>query len=178
SQNDGTNGPVFSTFNGAWASLNGSVGPDPVLNQVLLAQITTDGTFSFSLNVQIRNQTTFVVENYVASNPIGSEILFPALNYNSDSTTSISEMNNQTSFGIYPNPVKDKAVLAISAGNSQQKTTYTIYDILGNIVAEKNLGTVSGISKHDIDVTSISSGIYFLELNVGGQLITRKMIKN
>ena len=46
-QNDGTNGPLFSTFNGSWASVNGSIGPDTADNKILIAQMTTNGDFSF-----------------------------------------------------------------------------------------------------------------------------------
>jgi len=46
-------GPVFSTFDGAWSALGGANGPNPETNQVLIAQITTDGTLTFELNIQI-----------------------------------------------------------------------------------------------------------------------------
>ncbi|MBL0341818.1 MAG: hypothetical protein IPP71_13315 [Bacteroidetes bacterium] len=111
-QNDGTNGPLFSTLNGAWASVNGSVGPNPALNQVLLAQITTDGVFSFSLNVQIRNQTTLSVENYVAANPTGAEILFAGLNYNS--TIGLGENTFDLALTLYPDPPKGFVTLEIT----------------------------------------------------------------
>ena len=82
SQNDGTNGPVFSTWNGSWASLNGSIGPDSIDNKVLIAQITTDGIFSFELNIQIGTPTGGV-QNFVAVNPVANEIVIPSLIYNS-----------------------------------------------------------------------------------------------
>ncbi len=175
SQNDGTNGPVFSTFNGAWASLNGSVGPDPALNQVLVAQITTDGDLSFQFNVQIRNQTTLTVENYVASNPIGNEILFTGLNY----TVGLNNVaDHKSTFGLYPVPAHDATTLSISTSQNQQKADYIIYDILGNVVTKKSLGLVSGISKHQVDISALANGIYFLELNVNGTTSSKKLIKN
>lgn len=175
SQNDGTNGPVFSTFNGAWASLNGSVGPDPALNQVLVAQITTDGDFSFKFNVQIRNQTTLTVENYVASNPIGNEILFAGLNY----TVGLNNVaDSKPTFGLYPVPAHDVTTLSIANTQNQQKVDYKIYDILGNVILEKSLGLISGITKHQVDISTLANGIYFLELNVNGTTSSKKLIKN
>lgn len=70
-------GSILSTNNGSWASLAGSSGPTTT-NRVLIAQITTDGVLQFELNVQIRSASN-VVENYVASNPTGSEQLFAGL---------------------------------------------------------------------------------------------------
>lgn len=42
----------FTTSNGGWSVLGGTVGPTNE-NKVLLAQITTDGTFSFELNMRV-----------------------------------------------------------------------------------------------------------------------------
>lgn len=177
-QNDGTNGPVFSTFNGAWATINGATGPDPALNQVLIAQITTDGVFSFSLNVQIRNQITLAVENYVANNATGAEILFPALNYISTTTSLNDQTTENPTFGIYPVPANSHATIAVNASKIQQNAKYSIYDILGNKIAEKDLGMISGISKHDLDLSAISAGIYFVELDINGFISTKKIIRN
>lgn len=83
--NKKTNGSLFSTTNGSWASMNGSVGPDSVDNKVLIAQITTNGVFTFKLNIQI-GTPYHGVEQYVAENPKGEEILLPSLIYSSASS--------------------------------------------------------------------------------------------
>ena len=78
------NGNLFSTTNGSWASLNGSVGPTAD-NRVLIAQITTDGVFTFELNIQIGTPKGDV-ENYVAKNPAGNEKQRDFLTYSSATT--------------------------------------------------------------------------------------------
>lgn len=78
-----TKGNLFSTENGAWGCLGGSVGLDSLgTNRVLIGQFTTDGEFSFKLNVQIgmKGQQP---ELYVAENAREKEILFSKLTYNS-----------------------------------------------------------------------------------------------
>lgn len=77
-QNDGTNGPLFSTYNGSWACLGGCSGPDTIDNKVLIAQITTDGIFTYELNIQIGTPGGGI-ERYVARNPVGAEISLPCL---------------------------------------------------------------------------------------------------
>lgn len=77
-QNDGTNGPLFSTWNGSWACLGGCQGPDSLDNMLLIAQITTNGTFWYELNIQIGTPTGGI-ERYVARNPVGTEISLPCL---------------------------------------------------------------------------------------------------
>jgi hypothetical protein len=175
-QNDGTNGPVFSTYNGAWASVNGSSGADPAINRVLLMQITTDGVFSFKLNVQIRNQITLAVENYVADSALGNEIYFPTLNYNS-STVSLNESAalNPT-FGLYPVPARDYTTLTMNVHGKDQKVSYSIYNLLGNRVAFRNLGKLNGTTSHVIDLSQMASGIYFVELDVDGFRSSKKLV--
>ncbi len=72
-------GNLFSTFNGSWAALNGATGPTST-NRVLIGQFTTDGIFSFELNIQVGTPTGGV-QNFVARNPIGDEVVLSSLIY-------------------------------------------------------------------------------------------------
>ena len=71
-------GNSFVVTNGAWSCLSGAAGPIPATNKVLIAQITTDGTFHFELNIQI-GTPTLGTENYVCSNPGVGELTIPSL---------------------------------------------------------------------------------------------------
>jgi hypothetical protein len=73
---------IFSTTNGSWACLGGSAGRDSTSNKVLIGQFTTDGVFTFELNIQIGTPYGGV-ENYVAKDPQGIEIILPSLVYSS-----------------------------------------------------------------------------------------------
>jgi hypothetical protein len=78
---DENDGPVFSTTNGAWAVLGGLEGPTAE-NRVLIAQITTDGDLSFSLNVRVNSvDGSGGPIDYVSGDPVGNEVFFPALNF-------------------------------------------------------------------------------------------------
>jgi hypothetical protein len=176
-QNDGTNGPVFSSFNGSWASLNGSIGPDSVDNKVLIAQMTTDGIFSFALNIQIGTPTGGV-ENYVAQNPIGSEILEPTLTFNSTTGVSIPTKSTSSEVVIYPNPTQDNLNILINPGAFGANVNYSICDLLGNELKSENLGNISGLVNRTIDTHQLASGTYFVKVLTDGKLSVRKFIKN
>ncbi len=75
---DQTNGGSVVITNGSIAALGGVVGATSS-NMVLIGQFTTDGEFSFSLNVQIQNIATGVAENYVAGTPGAGELTHPTL---------------------------------------------------------------------------------------------------
>jgi hypothetical protein len=77
-------GNLISTFNASWAALGGVSGPTAG-NKVLIGQFTTDGVFSFKLNVQLGTPIPGISQNFVAANPTGLDVLFPALNYTSPS---------------------------------------------------------------------------------------------
>ncbi len=167
-------GPVFSTFDGSWAALQGAVGPNSETNQVLIAQITTDGTLTFELNIQIGTPEGGV-ERYVASNPVDAEVLFPALTYNSDLVTSIGEQTNQVDeLNIYPNPVAD--VLNINTEFKSGKLgRYSIYSMRGERVWAQTV--VGNQSLSTIDVSDLAKGQYVLECIADGQRQTQRFIK-
>ena len=75
---DQTNGGAIVLTNGSIAALGGVQGPTSS-NMVLIGQFTTNGEFSFALNLQIQNIATGVAENYVSSSPTGAELTHPSL---------------------------------------------------------------------------------------------------
>lgn len=168
-------GPVFSSFDGSWAALQGATGPNPETNQVLIAQITTDGTLTFELNIQIGTPEGGV-ERYVASNPVDAEVLFPALTYNSDLVTSIGEQTNHVQeLSIYPNPVAD--LLNINTEfNSGKLGRYSIYTMRGERVWAQTL--VGGQALSTIDVSDLAKGQYVLECIADGKRQTQRFIKH
>lgn len=96
-------GNSFVLTDGAWSSLAGATGPT-ASNRVLIAQITTDGILSYSLNIQIGTPTGGV-EQYVAADAVGSEITIPSLSGtlgapNAAPTVSITSPNDGDSFII------------------------------------------------------------------------------
>ena len=76
---DENDGPVFSSFSGAWSVLEGAMGSAEE-NILVLAQMTTDGDFSFKLNIQLGGPNG-EVEQYVSSTAVGEEIFYPSLCY-------------------------------------------------------------------------------------------------
>lgn len=69
----------FEVSDGVMSSNEGLKGPTAE-NRVLIAQLTTDGKLSFNINLQLISPFG-EIEQYVAVNPVGKEILFEGLNY-------------------------------------------------------------------------------------------------
>jgi hypothetical protein len=173
-----TIGNLLSTSNASWASLNGSFarGADSLNNRVLIGQFTTDGTFTFELNIQI-GTPTFGVENYVADSAVGAEIMMPCLTFNS-LTVNIPEKNSASvSFSVYPNPANNIVTIAFNAERNT-KAEYRIYDLTGKMVMNKELGIISGQVLEKADISFLLSGLYFIELSQDGIVAHKKIVKN
>ena len=176
-QNDGTNGPLFSSFNGSWVALNGASGPDTSINKVLIAQITTDGTFCFKLNVQLRSPIPGVVENYVADSPTGAEIAFAGLQYCSNVGNPEFAVEGPA-FSLYPNPTHDIFSMWVFASRQPGIYNYKIYSMDGKQMLSKSLGVTQADVMEKVDLSAYPSGIYFVELSVDGHSSTKKLVKN
>jgi len=93
-------GNSFTTSNGSVSALGGSVGASTDSNIVLIGQFTTNGFFHFELNVQIGTPTGGT-QNYVTSNPTGSERFISSINYTSEPRTSpITYCKNATASAL------------------------------------------------------------------------------
>lgn len=178
-QNDGTNGPLFMTDNGSWASLNGSVGLDSTDNKVLIAQITTNGKLCFELNIQIGTPSGGV-ENYVAINPVGNEISIPSLSYcsNTVGVNEITASSKNSAFKVYPNPSTDAFKIQMINASTATDNNYTLTDITGKTVASKSIGKVNAGQVEVVNMTSLAKGFYNLHMQLNGAVSSQKIIKN
>lgn len=84
-------------------------------------------------------------------------------------TTGLSENDLKESFLVYPNPVSNLIYLDTHLfGNSQYEVS--IIDVNGKILLiVKNL--------KEIDISELSSGIYFLQVIVGDKRLTKQIVK-
>lgn len=175
--NDGTNGPVFSTSDGSWAALSGATGANPSTNMVLIGQFTTNGVFSFELNIQLGTPSGGI-ERYVSSNPTGVETEFPGLMYTSDVPNSIKYQTESTQlFSVYPNPANELISIETAAmGNSLKR--YSIYNMRGQIVSVRTSTGFNSQNIEQFDIRELPKGIYIVELIADGKRSTQKFTKN
>lgn len=133
-----TVGGSYNSTNTSWGVLGEQIGAFPTgTNRVLIGQFTTDGVFQYALNVQIRNNTTFAVQNYVNSNPVGAEILMTAL----------AGTLNQ------PNPAPSVSITAPANGAS-----FFVGDIV-NITANATDVAPGTVSQVEFFVNGVSVGV-------------------
>jgi len=78
-----------------------------------------------------------------------------------------SNSKHEIDFLIYPNPATD--YISISYPNSNAKDEIKIINKLGETVFKTN-------NKHEIDVSGLQNGIYFIQLTTDKNISTKKMV--
>jgi len=91
-----------------------------------------------------------------------------------DPTVSISEIGSNTGLEMntYPNPVSGLITIEYEAEN----TTFIKLDIY-NQLGQQVYTLFEGKQQFSFDVSDLPSGIYFCRLNVGNEVVTRKVVK-
>jgi len=74
------------------------------------------------------------------------------------------------SISFYPNPVKRNTVFF----NTVEDIEVKVYDILGKLVIQKQISS----SNRALDVSILNKGMYLVNITLGNQTMTKKLIKN
>jgi len=172
---DQTVGNDFTTNGAAIAALGGMEGLTPS-NHVLLGQFTTDGVFSFRLNLQLSTPVAGESQIFVPDSALTGEFVDSTLIYSSlppviDLVESTGVVSN-VEFSAYPNPC-DNQLTIVQSNNQVDKVSMNIFDVTGRVV----MNDVYWSAKHTIDTTNLPSGFYTVQLERKGQIHSVKFVK-
>jgi hypothetical protein len=177
---DQTAGGAFTTNSGVVAALGGTSGVT-ASNMILLGQFTTDGEFSFKLNVQLGTPTVGGSEIYVATDAITGETQDSSLMYTSvppiDTSSLPENLKNPTTFSVYPNPTTDEFTIFVSNSLGNASDNYVLQDITGTtVLSSKLLKDVNNFARK-VNVSTLPSGVYFLTVSLNNSVSTKKIVK-
>jgi PKD repeat protein len=85
--------------------------------------------------------------------------------------TGVEEQELEALVSVYPNPAKDVVTIELPSG--KQANICELYNVIG---ARMESFSVAGKQRFSVDLKAIAKGVYFLRINVDGQLITKKII--
>lgn len=77
-----------------------------------------------------------------------------------------------TSLKIFPNPAENE--INVSVGDSTFVGSLSIYNMLGQLKIDSVLSAGESL----VDITSLASGMYIVQAEVGGKTLSQKLIKN
>lgn len=145
--------------------------------------LSTNGTVNYIANAKVvlGGETVILNPGFVAS-PNGGWALITTSICSADVSTSIDYYmaveNINSDFSLHPNPVTDKVNFSYSI-NSAEKTSLTIYNLLGERVANLMDNQLSIPGKHEVSFNSnnLSSGVYIAVFKLGDTVLKKKWIK-
>ncbi len=173
---DQTVGNDFTTNNAAIAALGGVEGVTPS-NHVLLGQFTTDGVFSFRLNLQLSTPVAGESQIFVPDSAMVGELVDSTLIYSSlppviiDMVEATGVVSN-VSFSAYPNPCENQLTI-VQSNNQVDKVILNIFDVTGRVVMNDTFWS----SNQTVDTSNLPSGFYTLQLERKGQIHSVKFVK-
>jgi len=93
-----------------------------------------------------------------------------------DTTTNINNNISISNLNLHPNPANN--ILNISfKSDANAKYEFVFMDITGNILFKKTIKTYEHTNSANIDLTELSAGIYFLNINNNSFNKTYQFIK-
>lgn len=172
--NEMSNGSSFVMNDGAWSALTGATGPTES-NRVLIGQFTTNGVFSFKLNIQIGTPAGGV-ERYVAENPINDEIQFTGLVFTSDVITETKYIKSEEPlFSISPNPSADRFNVILNRDLNAVKLR--IVDMQGRLIEQRYFNGLTSNQSSEFSVDHLPSGTYLVQVVADGKQSTLRFVK-
>ena len=96
----------------------------------------------------------------------------------SNLNTGIEENSFVNGINIFPNPVQSKSTINFNLTESNTVTVKVLNNI-GQTMMSEMLGKLgAGEQTFTLDASSLSNGLYMVELHVGNSVITRKISVN
>lgn len=90
---------------------------------------------------------------------------------------SVNPVAPVASFGIYPNPTAGNLEVVFENRENSLKNTIKIMDMAGKVVLQRNVESAVGFHANSFDVSSLASGVYIVNLENNGYVISQKLIK-
>lgn len=78
---------------------------------------------------------------------------------------------------VSPNPAKDQLTLSVNSNTPFDGCHLSINNLLGQSTYSQDVNLVSGTNKFDINISTLSPGIYFISLQNGKDTATFKFVK-
>lgn len=121
---------------------------------------TVEEFFDLSVAVWIQNMTT--KEVLQAANGVQTQYI------------GIDETGVANSLSVYPNPAADVAYVSVNMENNAD-ANISMINTLGQVVLAKTANLESGSNKIELNTSDLASGVYFVQVEIAGNVETVKL---
>jgi hypothetical protein len=167
---------LYSPSSSVMASGSGGVTSTPFYptsSQFKMYTITTNPLFN-----PFKTQSNVRFRFYFREDPasgFGNNIFLDDINFNG--TLGVNELTQSIGFVVYPNPTSGAATMEFTLSDNAD-ISYNVVDVIGRVVEEQKPFN-AGAGNHSITINpsqKLISGIYFVNFEMNGQKMSRKLI--
>lgn len=76
----------------------------------------------------------------------------------------------------FPNPANEATTIVVSLKEKASNIDVTIYNSVGQLVNTYNVNGQLGVNEVNVNLNSLSAGVYFYNVKVGNSVVTKKLI--
>lgn len=138
------------------------------------ASVTAGSNTSFTFNYTLPvgyNENNIKVAGILIDNSNG----FVLNAAESDLVLGVEENDANFDFSVWPNPANDLVSIKLNMLEAGD-VSINVVNITGAVVKTSSYGSLNGENTFLLDGASLESGIYFINVNVGGQVISKKLV--
>ena len=144
----------------------------PTINQNVASVTTT--TFCWYITTNISGQA---INKWIPAPPSQLKTSY-SLYVKDNAVTGLDENELANDFSVYPNPTNNQIIVNYNL-TSSENANLIVYDATGKIVANHDMGNQSaGQHNLTVDLSHLSNGLYLVNLTVGSEVISKRIIKN
>lgn len=164
---------------GFWVTGNGTSTVNFTPNDLTAGTYTWyfgDGTSATQLSPThtYSSAGTYSVE-LIVSNGTCSDTVTQTVN--TVTAAGIKTINGISSLSVYPNPANGLLTLSVNSSNPVSGCQLSVSNVLGQTTYSQSVDLESGTNKFSINISNLSEGVYFINLQNGGKVFTTKFVK-
>ncbi len=134
---------------------------------------TTGGTEQIDASGLVIGNTYYIrVYSYGSSLPSTPGFEICLLDSGPAGITSVQD--NITIVNVYPNPAENKVTIGLKSAGGNVNVIYKILNVNGQTALEGQFASNS--LQKDVDISSLTSGIYNIQIKIGDNLINKKIV--
>jgi len=121
------------------------------------------------------NTTNHIIVKFSQIRGSGNNLYIDEVDLLSETTDIDSVINTASELKLYPNPTTNSFQLEFEATDAAN-LQLSILDKAGRQISNQNIAVQSGLNQHKVALENLPSGVYFVRIQDGGQVTTKKLI--
>lgn len=130
-----------------------------------------------SVNLPAAIGQSSILFRFKGTSDFGNNLYVDNINF-SQSGVGIQENQMVNTINVYPNPMTNYAIVDFNLAEAN-KVSIVLVNTIGQVIFSEELGKLNaGTQNYSLDAASLSNGLYFLNIKIGSNTVTKKVAIN